>query len=302
MSKSLDRKIIDICVFLHTELSSMQTDVDDSILELNEVLRLDVSQALDLITENIKELLKIKRSFMLIDEYKNYKAHEQYQKALQKLEGEVRHHIKIEQQMKLHIDSTQARLEELEKSKDDKSVQNTIEALKKDNGRLAERIKTLEKQADNNDEKIRYVKELNILKGLAQKDSIKNSELEKINKKLEIEISYLQRKVEILSRELNLERGGVKENRPETIVKKKSIVDHEEDAKSGTSQLTERCRNVSKGEIKKASSKSPLANRAELKRTESQFLSSTRGTRRPSSGTEKSKKQGHVISSNYYIR
>ena len=73
MSKSLEKKIIDICVFLHTELSSMQSDLDDSIMELTEVLRLEPSQALELITDNIKELLKAKRNFLSMDEYKNYK-------------------------------------------------------------------------------------------------------------------------------------------------------------------------------------------------------------------------------------
>ena len=84
MSKSLEKKIIDICVFLHTELSSIHSDLDDSIMDLSDILRLDANQAIELITENIKELLKIKRNFIMMEEYKNYKAHEQYQKALQK--------------------------------------------------------------------------------------------------------------------------------------------------------------------------------------------------------------------------
>ena len=100
MSKSLEKKIIDICVFLHTELGSMQSNLDDTLMDLSEVLHLQVNQALELITENIRELLKVKRNFAVMEEYKTYKAHEQYQKALQKLEGEVRNHIKIEQQMK----------------------------------------------------------------------------------------------------------------------------------------------------------------------------------------------------------
>ncbi|OMJ75220.1 hypothetical protein SteCoe_25698 [Stentor coeruleus] len=293
MSKSLERKIIDICVFLHTELSSMQCDLDDSILDLNEVLRLEVNQALELITENIKDLLKIKRNFMMIDEYKNYKAHEQYQKALQKLEGEVRHHIKIEQQMKLHIDSTQAKLEELEKNKEDLHVNNILDALKKENFRLTEKVKNLEKQADNNDDKIRYIKELNMLKGIAQKDSQKNSELEKTNKKLEMEVSYLQRKLDILNREHTNEKIGYKENKQDTHGKK---IHYEEvqDENRAPPQLTERCRNMSKGELKKSGSKSPISGRVDLKRTESQFLSSTRGVKKSSGIPDKPRKHSHA--------
>ena len=300
MSKSLEKKIIDICVFLHTELSSIHSDLDDSIMDLSDILRLDANQAIELITENIKELLKIKRNFIMMEEYKNYKAHEQYQKALQKLEGEVRHHIKIEQQMKLRIDSTQAKIEELEKNKDDTSL---TESLKKENNRLLDRIKNIEKQMDNNEEKLRYVKELNMLKGLAQKDSQRNSELEKINRKLEMEVSYYQRKLEVLNRELASEKYVMKENRPETATKKRNTEDTSDEIRVVTSQLTDRCRNLSKSDLKKTSSKSPITSRVELKRTESQFLSSTRGAKKSSNTLEKSRKQAYLGgSSNYSIR
>ena len=301
MSKSLEKKIIDICVFLHTELSSMQSNLDDTLMDLSDVLHLEVNQALELITENIRELLKVKRNFLVMEEYKNYKAHEQYQKALQKLEGEVRHHIKIEQQMKLHIDSTQAKLEEYEKNKSDSS---TVENLKRENGKLIEKIKNMERQSENNEEKMRYVKELNVLKGLAQKDSQKNSELEKINRKLEIEVSYLQRKLEVVNREAATDRYLLKENRPVSSSKKRNSEDNMEEIRVISSQLTERCRNLSKSDLtKKNTSKSPINARSELKRTESQFLSSTRGIKKSSAGLEKPKKHVNLIgSTNYSIR
>ena len=47
-------------------------------------------------------------------DYKDDMGLEGYEKALQKLESEVRNHIKIEQQMKLHIENTQAKAEEVE--------------------------------------------------------------------------------------------------------------------------------------------------------------------------------------------
>jgi len=47
-------------------------------------------------------------------DYKDDMGLEGYEKALQKLESEVRNHIKIEQQMKLHIENTQAKVEEVE--------------------------------------------------------------------------------------------------------------------------------------------------------------------------------------------
>ena len=293
MSKSLEKKIIDICVFLHTELGSMQSNLDDTLMDLSEVLHLQVNQALELITENIRELLKVKRNFAVMEEYKTYKAHEQYQKALQKLEGEVRNHIKIEQQMKLHIDSTQAKIEEYEKNKSDSG---TLDNLKRENIKLIEKIKSMEKHNENSDEKMRYVKELNLLKGLAQKDSQKNSELEKLNRKLEMEVSYLQRKLEIVNREAATDRYLLKENRPVSSYKKRNSEDNMEEIRVISSQLTERCRNLSKSDLsKKTTSKSPISARSELKRTESQFLSSTRGIKKTTTGAEKSKKQANQI-------
>lgn len=293
MSKSLEKKITDICVFLHTELSSMHTNLDDTILDISEVLRLDTPQALELIVENIKDLLKIKRNFSMLEEYQGYKAHEQYQKALQKLEGEVRHHIKIEQQMKLHIDATQAKLEDLEKFKGE-----GFETLKKENAKLLEKVKNLEKQ-ENPEEKMRYIKELNMLKGLAQKDSQKNCELEKTNRKLEMEVSYLQRKVEAFNKELAADRYTMKENRPVLSAKKRNSEENFEEIRVVSSQLTDRCRNLSKSDLTKKPLKSPISSRSDLKRTESQFLSSSRGTKRPAT----TKKSGHLSgTANYPIR
>ena len=294
MSKSLEKKLIDVCVFLHTELSSMQNDLDDSIMELSQVLRLDPHRALEQITENIKDLLKIKRNFSRMDEYKGYKAHEQYQKALQKLEGEVRHHIKIEQQMKLHIDSTQAKIEDLEKNQDS----GLAESLKRENMKLLEKIKCMEKQMENSEEKIRYVKELNMLKGLAQQDSMRYGELEKTNRKLEMEVNYLQRKVEVLNRELNCERHALKENRPESVLKKRN--NEEEDIRVVSSQLTDRCRNGSKQDLKKGMSKSPISSRVELKRTESQFMSSTRLAKKKNETTEKTRKHTQLTGTTHF--
>lgn len=297
MSKGLEKKIIDICVFLHTELSSMQSQLDDSIMELSEVLRLDPYQALELIVDSIKDLLKVKRNFIQMDEYKSYKAHEQYQKALQKLESEVRNHIKIEQQMKLHIDSTQAKIEELEKFKDDRSNQGNLDMLRKENFKLTEKIKLLEKQLDNGEDKARYIKELTALKNIAHKDALKNSELMKVNHQLETELGYMKRKVEILSREVLSYKGNYKENRPDSGHKRKSYEDHNEEIRVISSQLTERCRNSSKNDLKKGNSKSPIS-RVDLKRAESQFLSSARGIKKCSTMNDRVRKQTHASSSN----
>jgi predicted RNase H-like nuclease (RuvC/YqgF family) len=60
-------------------------------------------------------------------------AHKEYEKILQQLEAECRHHIRCEQQMKLHIECLQEKLEQT--SKDQKRLmksENEVENLKKE--------------------------------------------------------------------------------------------------------------------------------------------------------------------------
>ncbi|CDW91583.1 UNKNOWN [Stylonychia lemnae] len=46
-----------------------------------------------------------------------------YEKMIQKLEGDIRNHIRVEQQLKLHIESIQSQLEELQRQSEDKHIQ-----------------------------------------------------------------------------------------------------------------------------------------------------------------------------------
>ena len=73
-----------------------------------------------------------------------------YEQMIQKLEGDVRNHIRIEQQLKLHIESIQNKLEELERQKDgpNKKQQDQIDLLKRDKRRMDELITIKENQVD----------------------------------------------------------------------------------------------------------------------------------------------------------
>lgn len=98
--RKIEKAIIDICVYLHTELSSMviyiQSHQDnESLMELTSILKLDSFSALDHITEVSKDLISKVRDFRMMEEYDSLQSHEQYEKALQKLESEVRNHIKV---------------------------------------------------------------------------------------------------------------------------------------------------------------------------------------------------------------
>ena len=61
----------------------------------------------------------------------------EYEAELQHYEGEVRNHIKIEQQLKLHIEVLNERIEEFEKEKDALRSQ-----LVKDNKEVERKLKT----------------------------------------------------------------------------------------------------------------------------------------------------------------
>jgi len=80
-----------------------------------------------------------------------------YEGMLQKLEAEVRQHIRIEQQLKLYVESTQAKLDELEKTYD--PVKN--ESIKKDNEELKNAAYTLQEKIKKRENEIEsYKKDL----------------------------------------------------------------------------------------------------------------------------------------------
>ena len=111
-NKSLEKSIADTCVFLYTELSSIEPSED---LNLSDILKLSPQEGVEFIKQTSKDLLAVKRNFLMLDQYRDFNYEQQYQKALQKLESEVRNHIKIEQQLKIQLESSQNKLEETKK-------------------------------------------------------------------------------------------------------------------------------------------------------------------------------------------
>jgi hypothetical protein len=92
-----------------------------------------------------------------------------YEGMLQKLEAEVRQHIRIEQQLKLYVESTQAKLDDLEKTYD--PIKN--ESIKKDNEELKNTAYTLSEKVKKRENEIEsYKKDLhnkgNMIKELEQ--------------------------------------------------------------------------------------------------------------------------------------
>eukprot|EP00347_Sterkiella_histriomuscorum_P017361 403349677 len=84
-------------------------------------------------------------------------AHKEYEKALRALESECRNHIKVEQQMKLHIECLQEKLDSTTKERDQlqSSCEETSQEHEDEIQKLNKIIKTLEEELMNKAEKIK---------------------------------------------------------------------------------------------------------------------------------------------------
>lgn len=85
--------------------------------ELETLEELTTEEVLENFRDLINDLLNFKKEFKSTDKAELAQRTEQFENMLQKLEAEVRNHIRIEHQLKLHIESNQNKIEELERFK-----------------------------------------------------------------------------------------------------------------------------------------------------------------------------------------
>jgi DNA repair exonuclease SbcCD ATPase subunit len=126
--KRLKLKVKDLCILMHTESAEQGHD------SLTDLMMLSAEDMVDYMKLLVASLSKTK------DSQANYKG---YQKALQKLEAEVRNHItvrtrQIEEQLKLYLEHIEAKLEKAERQKDQqmKEATDRIQELENDNAEL----------------------------------------------------------------------------------------------------------------------------------------------------------------------
>ncbi|CAG9333170.1 unnamed protein product [Blepharisma stoltei] len=194
----LERKVQKLCLKLHQGLFDMQDDSDESMMSVGEVKEIHPLEAMAHVTEAIKELLVLKRSLKTFKENENFETTKNYQKALQKLEAEVREHFKIESQLKLYIDSTKQKIEDNKKLLD-----RGADELDKEKEILMKELATL-------DEEVSLAKKAIVLQDtLDQGEILKEPESEDVsspesekalkivakNKSLEIEIKKLREQI-----------------------------------------------------------------------------------------------------------
>lgn len=100
-----------------TEIFYEKCVIEDSSVtseEQESINSLSFLEVLDNLKNIFMELMNFKKSFVSQDKFEILKTNEKFEAMLQKLEAEVRNHIRVEHQLKLHIENNQNHSEELE--------------------------------------------------------------------------------------------------------------------------------------------------------------------------------------------
>ena len=112
----LEDKVMKLCRSLHEKLCEEAQELDESIMTSEEVNQLEPIEALKHMTEAIKELLSHQRNLKIFHEYQSFHNSEVVQTTLQKLEADIREHIKVENQLKLYCENVESCIEDSEKN------------------------------------------------------------------------------------------------------------------------------------------------------------------------------------------
>jgi predicted nucleic acid-binding Zn-ribbon protein len=146
--KRLKDKVKDLCILIHTG-GSLAED-SDTQESLDGLLIMSPEDMVDYAKLLIVTLFKSKD-----EEHPDNTSFKAYQKALQKLEAEVRNHItvrtrQIEEQLKLYLDHIEAKHEKSERQRDklQKEAEDRILALEKELAELRTQLETASKRPE----------------------------------------------------------------------------------------------------------------------------------------------------------
>ena len=166
---------------------------DESVTreESKTLAELDPSETLENFKDLVLALLEFKKKFKTSDTAELARRAEQFENLLQKVEAEVRTHIRVEHQLKLHIETTQQRIDDLEKiESNDKVLIKELEGKCRKSARngesekvrreLDEKVKGLTEVLDKKDKSIGKLEAENLkLRNLLEE---KIRELESVKK------------------------------------------------------------------------------------------------------------------------
>ena len=177
--------------------------------ELDTLEELDQAEILENLKDLVENLLNFKANVKSEHSGELATRCEQLEKMLQKQESEVRNHIRNEHQLKIHIDSLQQKLIELEKQTEDLPTKDEAKAPDS----MKEQLRKLE---------ARFQKELNKINNKYKTDSLNVKENEKIQKLEELfekkEKSYAK-----LQNEFHKMKGMLEETTKECKMLRKEV-------------------------------------------------------------------------------
>ena len=212
---------------------------------------LELSEILENFKDLVFNLLKFKKEFKTSEKAELAMRNEQFENLLQKLEAEVRNHIRVQHQLKLHIENHQQRISELEKT--EQSYKIYIKELEdarggKKGGKSGEfekfrrefddKIRTLTESNEKKDKLLHKIENENsrlkvLLEEKAKECEMIKKDLSKINKltpnakelHISSSIDYLKKKLE--------------NNKSQAKIKERTPVNHKDSLKTSRKSLEE---------------------------------------------------------------
>jgi flagellar biosynthesis GTPase FlhF len=175
--------------------------------ELETLEELDQAEILENLKDLVENLLNFKANVKSEHSGELAIRCEQLEKMLQKQESEVRSHIRNEHQLKIHIDSLQQKLVDLEKNPESQNVSRDEKEPMKD------QLKKLE---------ARFQKELNKINNKYKADSLNGKEHEKITK-LEEMFEKKEKSYAKLQNEFQKIKGVLEETNKECKLLRKEV-------------------------------------------------------------------------------
>ena len=185
-------------LFKYSFITNCSLDDESITVEEKQTLdELDSSEVLENFKELVMNLLKFKREYKTSDKAELVQRSEQFETLLQKLEAEVRSHIRVEHQLKLHIETHQNRIEELEKAEINCKIQ-VKEFEDRFNCKKGSKIPDNDKNKKEFDDKIK-----NLLEVIEKKEKT-SQKLEVENNRLKTLLEEKIKECEILKKEIIL--------------------------------------------------------------------------------------------------
>ena len=209
--EKLESQLKFLCLKIHGVLCETTEDSQDSLMDPEDVYEMDCKEAVMHCKEAIKDMLGMKRNVKIFKE-SGVGPSSAYQKPLQKLEEEIRNHIKVENQLRLYIDQTQAELDKFQKANDQaqEKAQEEISVLEEERKHLSFILSSKDKELEALKRSVRnalseYGKEIceSLSESPTEELESKVHQFERTQKSLKQEILEKDRELRLLRKEIS---------------------------------------------------------------------------------------------------